>query len=135
MTRLTRRAFATFVTASLTALAACSTDSITNALSDPGQTGSGGATGSSSTMITFWTDDSSPSAIAVSLDGVNVGSLTAYRTSAPTCGATSSTGTLTVPVSAGSHSVSARETTANGVWNASTVTVSSGGCLTYAFRK
>jgi Cu/Zn superoxide dismutase len=91
-------------------------------------------TGSSKGTITFWTNDSSPSPISVSVDGTPVGLLTAYRVSAPTCGAATSDGTLTVSVSAGTHTMSARETTAAGHWGPATFTVDGGGCLTYVLN-
>jgi hypothetical protein len=89
--------------------------------------------GGGSATLTLWTSDSSPSPIAISVDGTVVGTLTQYRTAAPTCGAPTSGGAISVKVSAGSHVVSARETADTGTWPAKTVSVSSGGCLTYEF--
>lgn len=115
----------------IAAMAACSASDLTGV--DEETTSNNSNTGSGSATITLWTSDSSPSPIAVSVDGSVVGTLTQYRTSAPTCGATTSGGTISVRVSAGTHTVSARETTSTGTWAAKNVTVASGGCTTFEF--
>lgn len=119
--------------ASLSVATGC--QDVVDALTEPTTSSSSGSTGggNSQTQITFWTSDTSPSYIAVSVDGVQVGTLTAYRSSAPTCGASTTGGTLTVNVSPGQHTISARETSASGTWGPSQVNVSSGSCLTYRF--
>ena len=89
--------------------------------------------GSSTATITLWTSDSSPSYIAVAVDGSTVGTLTAYRYSAPACGAQTSGGTITVPVSPGQHVITAYETSSSGTWGPSTVNVDAGKCLTFEF--
>lgn len=85
--------------------------------------------------LTIWTSDASPSFISVSVDGKTVGTLTQYRTSSPTCGATTSGGTISVTVSPGSHIITARETTSSGTWPAKSVSVNGGGCLTFELQQ
>jgi hypothetical protein len=81
--------------------------------------------------ITFWTSDPSPSPIAVSMNGAQVGVLTAYYVSAPACGTQTGSGTITVSAAPGTHTVSARETQANGTWGPSSVTLAAGQCRLY----
>jgi hypothetical protein len=83
--------------------------------------------------ITFWTSDSSPSPIAVTVNGQRVGTLTMWRTGAPACGAPTTGGTLTVDVPAGTHAVAGYETEGAGVWTARNVTLQAGGCLVFHF--
>ena len=85
----------------------------------------------STATLTIWTSDSSPSPIAVSVDGNPVGVLTEYRFSSPTCGAGAAAGALSVNVTPGTHVIRAYETQANGTWGPSSVTLSGGGCMTY----
>lgn len=85
------------------------------------------------TQITFWTTDSSPSAISIELDGRPVGVLTAYRTVAPGCGASNTGGIVTISVSPGAHTITAREVTDTGHWPATSVTVVAGECRTFRF--
>lgn len=125
-----RRALVALLAGSLTILSACSAaDRLTGNTTDQST-----STGTSSGTITFWTSDSSPNNISVSVDGNVVGTLSAYRQSAPTCGATSTNGTLTVKVSAGSHTLSAHEIGANGKWDPSSMSVTAGGCITFQFN-
>lgn len=115
---LLRRGIAVAALALLAPLASCGSDST-------------GPSGGSAT-ITFWTSDSSPSYIAVVLDGSNVGTLSAYRTSAPVCGSSSS-GAVSVTVSAGTHTYSAYETSSTGTWPAKSISLASGDCKTVEF--
>ena len=89
---------------------------------------------STTATITLWTSDPAPSYIAVAVDGSNVGTLTAYRTGAPSCGAGNSAGTITVTVPPGDHVISAYETSGSGTWGPSSVTVDGGKCLTYELQ-
>jgi hypothetical protein len=95
----------------------------------------GPTTTSTTGQITFWTSDSSPSYIDVALDGGSIGILSAYRVSAPTCGASSTAGTLTVTVAPGGHTMYARETSASGTWGPSTINVKAGGCVTFELTR
>ena len=85
-------------------------------------------------VLTVWTSDSSPSPIEVSVDGVAIGTLTKYWSSAPACGSSQSGATLSITTSAGSHTVSAEETRGTKYWPATTVRVTGGGCLSFALN-
>lgn len=84
--------------------------------------------------LTIWTSDSSPSPIAVSVDGQAVGILNYYRSSAPACGAGASAGAISVSLASGAHVVRAFETQAGGTWGPATVDLNAGGCMTYELQ-
>ena len=82
---------------------------------------SGGGGTASTGRLSIWTDYAS--AIAVGVDGASVGSLTQYFASGtPTCG---QSGTLTVTLAVGTHSVSG--SAGSSTWN-TTGSVTAGGC-------
>jgi hypothetical protein len=83
--------------------------------------------------ITVWTSDSSPLPIDVLVDGVMVGRLTAYRSSAPDCGAESA-GAVSVSRPPGTYLVSARVVQGQGTWPPMAVAVSAGRCRTVELR-
>jgi hypothetical protein len=83
-------------------------------------------------QLTIWTSDDTPSPIEVTIDGAAVGTLTAYRTSAPACGAATGAGAITITRPAGVYVLSARETRAPGQWPARPVTIPAGGCTSFA---
>jgi hypothetical protein len=93
-----------------------------------------GPTEATTGLLTVWTSDSSPSPIEVTVDGVAIGTLTKYWSSAPACGSSQSGATLTITTSAGSHIVSAEETRGTKYWPATTVRVTGGGCLSFALN-
>src|SRR5688572_17048298 len=96
-------------------VAACSPEAIAGLLAPV-------AEGTSSTaQLTIWTSDPSPSPIEITVDGEIVGTLTAYRNAAPTCGAPSSSGVLTISRPGGAHVITARETRDSGYWPATTI--------------
>lgn len=75
-------------------------------------------------QIMFWTASNASGQIAVSVDGTPVGTITAFHSSAPACGAA---GTVTITRPVGTHTFSA--TGANGdVWPPANVTVVAGAC-------
>ena len=84
--------------------------------------------------VTFWRSDPSPSPIQVMLSGQVLGLLTAHRTSAPGCGGPSSTDAITVERPAGTYSMYAYETMANGYWGPRDITIQEGGCLLFELR-
>jgi hypothetical protein len=83
--------------------------------------------------LTVWTSDASPLPIDVLVDGVMVGRLTAYRSSAPNCGAQSA-GAITVTRASGTYLVSARVVQGEGKWPEIEVEVAAGWCRTVELR-
>lgn len=82
--------------------------------------GGGPATG----QISVWSDYSQQ--IAVRLDGTSAGNLTSYFTGTPTCG---QNGTLTLTVSAGTHTIGGLSGSVT--WTDAPVTVAAGQCVLY----
>jgi hypothetical protein len=117
--------FALGASAALLVLTACNLEDIAGAVD---------AVTATSGQITIWTSDSSPSPIEVSVDGRVVGTLTAYRTSAPSCGVATHNGAITITRAAGTYTLSARETRASGVWPARSFTLEGGGCAIHVLN-
>jgi len=93
-------------------------------------TASGGTGGPSETtgQIAIWTN-SQYGVDSVYLDNSYVGTLDSYYSSGtPTCG---DSGTITRTVTAGTHTVSASNSSTGTTWSEKNVTVTPGGCLTY----
>lgn len=86
---------------------------------------------SRTTQLTIWTSDPSPSSIGVVVDGRSLGTLTHYRSMAPSCGDRTPGATITVDLAAGEHVISAFEMTGSGEWGPSVVRLVGGTCLTY----
>jgi hypothetical protein len=117
------------------ALTSCTTGEDTSNPVEPNQPDEPRApAGSSTGLLTVWTSDPSPSPIEVSVDGVVIGTLTRYWTSAPTCGSSQDGAALTVSRGVGSHIVSGRETQGTKYWAASSIVVAAGGCSSFALR-
>ena len=103
-------------------------------------TGSGGTDssddtdggGSTTTGISVWTSNSEQGHIDVYINGSFRGTLTSYLSSGtPDYG---QSGTITVELAAGSHSISAEVQGGDGTWGPSTFTLQSGDQLLYELR-
>ena len=118
----------------LATASACSAADTINGISNGNTNNTPTNTTSGSATLTLWTSDASPYSISAMVDGSVVGTLSAYRTSAPTCGAANSNGVITIKVSAGTHVVTGKEINSTGVWNAHSMTIAANDCKTFEYQ-